>query len=148
MFLFFKSFTLSPLVYLLWLGKPFISLPESNLRHRSESELIKHFKEAKENHYTPRILSIGGVMVGSFILFLLTLLTSGYILWIFPIIALFLGSIDAVMILARYVYYSEEEKKATSRNELVVVDAWKDSSLQSLIERRNKDVQEFNKARY
>lgn len=81
--------------------------------------------------------------MGLLIFLFLIVVTEGYILLVFPLITLIVILIDVFMGFCRFVYHHATSKEAESRNELVLIDHWKDTSLNSILKKRKEDRQKY-----
>lgn len=143
MFLLWKNLLWLPIAFLVEIGEPFKYENQSNLKNISERKLKEEYNEAKFKHYFTRALLAASLIVGLLIFALGIWATDGFILLVFPIVTIIVLGIDALMGFARYVNFREKEKEAEARNELVVVDYWKDTSLNSLIRKRNEERKKY-----
>lgn len=146
MFLLWKNILWIPIGFLCVIGEPFKwDNNGSNLKNISEAKIKEEYNKAKFNHYFKRILTSTAFIIGCLIFLFLIILSNGFILMIFPLITLIVLLIDAFMCFCRFIYHLEEVKEAESRNELVVVDDWKDTSLNSLLRTRSEERKRFAK---
>lgn len=140
LFLITRNIAWIPMTIIIWLGTPFKWKDGSNLRHKSDSEIKNQFHQEKFEHYGKRILTIA---IGVFLLcvwFTAVQATKGAIWWIFPVVFSIILFIDIVLAVSRYVYFQDQEKKATGTGKvLVLMEVWKDSSLEALIKRAHTD---------
>lgn len=143
MFFLTRAILYLPMMFLMYIGRPFKWNPESNLRHHSVKDLTKQFSEKKREHYGERIFLTATAVVGCFFLAFLVWLSGGIVLLIIPIALAILLTIDGVFVLARMTYFQEEQKNAASRNEIVPIDMWKDSSLNAILKRRNAEIDKW-----
>lgn len=144
MFLLWKNILWIPIAFLVSIGEPFKwDNDGSNLKNISEKSLKAKYNEAKGQHYVMRIAMSAAFIIGCMIFLLCVWVSDGFILIIFPVVTLVVLLIDAFMAFARYVNFREKEKEAEARNEIVVMDYWKDTSLNSLMRKRKEERQKY-----
>lgn len=137
MFLLWKNILWIPIAFLVSIGTPFKwDNDGSSLKNISEHKIRESYSKAKMDHYFGRIMSSAVFIIGCLIFLLAIWATNGFILLVFPVITLIVLLIDGFMAFCRYVYFCEEEKKAEQRQELVVIDCWKDTSLTGILRQR------------
>lgn len=143
MFFLTRAILYLPMMFLMYIGKPFKWDVGSNLRHHSVADLTKSYTEKKREHYGERIFLTLAAVAMCFFLAFLTWLSGGYALLVIPFGLAILLTVDGVFVLARMTYFQEEQKNAASRNELVPIDMWKDSSLNAVLKRRNAEIDKW-----
>lgn len=143
MFFLTKFVCLLPFQFLVYLGAPFKFDLESSYRHYSSKDLKGQFEEKKWSHYGDRFGYAALLVFVSFMICLFTLMTGGYFLLVLPVVVLGVFVVDLMLILARYCYQQNLETEAKESNALVPVDAWKDTSLKSVLKKMETDKKDF-----
>lgn len=137
MFLLWKSILWIPIAFLIDIGTPFKwNNDGSSLRNISEKSIRDDYNNKRFEHYLSKIFMSAVFIIGCLLLIFLTVVSNGKVLWLFPLITIIILLIDGFMMFARFIYFREEEKKAEQRQELVVIDCWKDTSLTGLLAER------------
>jgi len=146
MFSLFKFLVfLLPSNLILWLGEPFKFIPESDIRKLSENYLKDQFAKAQHSHYSIRVIAAIVILVVALILLSMWILAPSIAFIFMMIIGGILLGVDALMLLARFVYASKEQAAAATKGELIVIDDFKDTSLQALLLKRQKEREEFTR---
>ncbi|HRP36241.1 MAG TPA: hypothetical protein PLS50_00355 [Candidatus Dojkabacteria bacterium] len=141
----FTSFIIALFVNLFAkLGEPFKYEAKSTLRHSSEIYLKKDFKSKRNEHYGERFALASFILIIFLVAAGLSFISYG----IFPIVIIaFVVIVDIVMLIGRgaYALVLQEEVKEAGSNELVTLDSLKDTSLQSILNKRNEQIEEYKK---
>lgn len=142
----FSKFTISCILGILaFLGEPFKYKVESNLRHVSEAEIRRDFKEKRAGHYGERFAMALVVIFVLIVILVLVIFSKGWALIAAVAIILL---VDVFMIIGRaaYLFIQQEELKENGSTALVTIDDVKDTTLTSLLEKRQQDVEAFVKS--
>ena len=139
--IFLKDVLGFPIKLMIAAGKPFkSSLIESGIpSHWDEKTLREKFKEEQLNYYGPiwGLTAISFVIV--FVVLALIVVSNGLILLLPIIFLLFTFVIDGVVLFCRFMFFSIMQKEqSNSGKDLIPLDFFKDSSLESLVEEANK----------
>lgn len=143
MFFLTRSLLGLPYRYLLWMGTPFKYNNESSLKNIPVSKLKADFNDKKGEHYGERIALTVGLTVAGLVI-LISILSIPRVTFAFFVILMFIClACDTLLAVGRWVFFTHEEKAAEGRNEIVVADVWKDSSLEELLKRKKESDEEY-----
>lgn len=139
---FFVGGTMS---FLSWLGEPFNWKPGTSTRGWEPEKLKREYDENKSKHYAERILSCVGILVLGIAALFLTWLSSGWLLLLIPVVLVGFTAVDVILYVARFAYREKVMETYASRNEIVPIGFFKDTTLESLLAERLAQRAEFEK---